>query len=50
MILLHDEFITTLNQVINTRYSDMDSFGRIINDRHFNRLTALIDETKVTQS
>jgi len=46
---VHDEFITTLNQVINTRYSDMDSFGRIINDRHFNRLTALIDETKVTQ-
>lgn len=46
---IHDEFINTLNQVINTRYSDMNSFGRIINDRHFNRLTALIDETKVTQ-
>lgn len=46
---VHDEFINILNQVINTRYSDMNSFGRIINDRHFNRLTALIDETKVTQ-
>ena len=27
----------------------MDSFGRIINDKHFNRLVSLIDQSKVVQ-
>lgn len=46
---IHDEFINILNQVINTRYSDMNYFGRIINERHYKRLIGLIDETKMIQ-
>ncbi|WP_264229737.1 aldehyde dehydrogenase [Acholeplasma laidlawii] len=46
---IYDEFINILNQVINTRYSDMNYFGRIINERHYKRLIGLIDETKMIQ-
>lgn len=43
---VHDQFINELNQVIQTMYAHHDDFGRIINERHFNRLIKLIDHTK----
>jgi len=44
---VHDEFIKVFMEVIHAMYSNMDQFGRIVNDNHFLRLTNLIDKDKV---
>ena len=46
---VHDQFIKELNDVIIKMYAHYDDFGRIINERHFNRLLKLIDHEKTTQ-
>ena len=42
-----EPFIKALASVIKLRYSDKESFGRIVNDRHYQRLQLLIDPKKV---
>ncbi len=41
------DFIKALGDVIKHRYSNLESFGRIVNDRHYQRLQLLIDPKKV---
>ncbi len=41
------DFIKALGDVIMHRYSNLESFGRIVNDRHYQRLQLLIDPKKV---
>ncbi len=43
---VHDAFIEELNHVLITMYQNEQAFGRIINERHFNRLIRLIDHHK----
>ena len=43
---IHDQFIKELNHVLLTMYQNEQAFGRIINERHFNRLIRLIDHHK----
>lgn len=45
---IHDEFIKELNDVILAFYENYDDFGKIINERHFNRLMNLINKQKMT--
>lgn len=45
---VHDVFIQELNTVIKNMYAHYDDFGRIINERHFNRLLKLIDHEKTS--
>ncbi|MDY0294857.1 MAG: aldehyde dehydrogenase [Acholeplasmataceae bacterium] len=45
---IHDQFIKELNDVIITFYQNYDDFGKIINERHFNRLINLINKQKQT--
>jgi aldehyde dehydrogenase (NAD+) len=44
---IHDTFINLLKEEILNLYPDYKEFGRIINDRHFERLEGLIDKDKV---
>jgi aldehyde dehydrogenase (NAD+) len=41
------DFIKELGDVIKHRYANLESFGRIVNDRHYQRLQLLIDPKKV---
>jgi aldehyde dehydrogenase (NAD+) len=41
------DFIKALGDVIKHRYANLESFGRIVNDRHYQRLQLLIDPKKV---
>lgn len=43
---IHDHFVDELNKTIQLMYSHYDDFGRIVNERHFNRLLNLIDTNK----
>ena len=43
---IHDAFIKELNHVMITMYQHESAFGKIINERHFNRLLRLIDQKK----
>lgn len=45
-----EPFLKALIAVIEKRYHDQQSFGRIVSDRHFQRLQGLIDTTKVAYS
>ena len=42
-----EAFIKAFASVIKQRYSNVESFGRIVNDRHYQRLQLLIDPKKV---
>ncbi len=42
-----DAFIKVLKETINQFYPDDHTFGSIINERHFDRLTSMIDPSKV---
>lgn len=42
-----DSFIQTLTEVIQKRYSNPATFGRIVSERHFERLQGLINRKKV---
>ncbi|RJX27347.1 MAG: aldehyde dehydrogenase [Acholeplasma sp.] len=44
---IHDAFVKELNTVIETMYSNYEDFGRIVNERHFNRLLSLINKDQV---
>ncbi len=44
---IHDEFVKELNHVIKTMYSNYEDFGRIVNERHFNRLLNLINKDQI---
>ncbi len=45
---IREEFIKRLKDTFNAFYgSRSETFGRIINDRHYERITSLIDEKKV---
>lgn len=44
---VHDEFVNLLKEEIKNLYPDYDAFGRIVNDRHFQRLKGLISSEKV---
>lgn len=44
---VHDELITLFKEEIKNFYPDYKAFGRIINDRHFQRLKGLINQDKV---
>jgi aldehyde dehydrogenase (NAD+) len=44
---IHSKFIDLLKEEITNLYPDYNAFGRIINDRHFQRLEGLIDKDKV---
>jgi len=41
------EFTEALKQVISKRYSNQETFGRIVSSKHFQRLESLIDGKKV---
>jgi len=42
-----DEFLRILKETLDEFFNDTDDFPRIINDRHYERITSLIDEDKV---
>ena len=42
-----DAFLTALIGVIKKRYSDQQTFGHIVSDRHFQRLQGLIEPSKI---
>lgn len=42
-----DQFIEALKQAIKRMYPDNDTFGQIINDQHFIRLTKLVEQDKL---
>ncbi|ABX81927.1 aldehyde dehydrogenase family protein [Acholeplasma laidlawii] len=44
-----ESFIKILSDTMHTMYNDLHQFGRIINDKHFDRLMNLIDADKVLQ-
>ncbi|MCD4827547.1 MAG: aldehyde dehydrogenase [Acholeplasmataceae bacterium] len=44
---VHDDLISYLKEEIKNFYPDYASFGRIVNERHFDRLNGLIDKDKV---
>ena len=44
---IEKEFLQHFKQVIEKRYANSDTFGRIVSDRHYQRLKALIDPEKV---
>jgi len=46
---VHDQFVVALKAVIHQRYSNKEAFGRIVNDRHVERLSLLIDAKKVVE-
>jgi len=44
---IYDKFSLAIKKVIESMYKNKESFGRIVNNRHFDRLTKLIDVDKV---
>ena len=46
---IHDQFVNALKATIQKRYSNKTTFGRIVNDRHVDRLTKLIDQSKLIE-
>lgn len=44
---VHDDLLTYLKEEIKNFYPDYDVFGRIVSERHFDRLEGLIDKDKV---
>ncbi|MFN3403094.1 MAG: aldehyde dehydrogenase family protein [Cytophagaceae bacterium] len=50
-VLVHekvkDQFLQEVKNEIENRYKECDTFVRIINEKHFDRLLGLIDESKI---
>lgn len=44
---IHDDFIRLLTAEIRRQYPSPDDIGKIINEKHFNRLKGLVDPSKV---
>lgn len=43
---IYEAFLSIFKDVTKALYSDEKAFGRIVNDRHFNRLSKMVDEKK----